>query len=534
MFTGYRTPAINFDNRTTFRDDDSAPETAGDIITVITRFSVLSTLVNGLRCLECGAAYLVIRVADHRLGLVAAMETVCTECDTVFNSTLTSDRIDGSSSGNVPFVVVRQAVAASMDMGVGHAGLVNLCRFLNIYPLTQTSYRKHTHVICEANKIVVTRTLDDAASVVRHVYRDIDSSIEHEDTINLTVNYNGFWMTRGHKSQYEIGWVITEITGLAIDLHVMSLYCQRCTYASTRNGGRHTATFQEWYVTHEPKCNQNYEGTFTRLANMQVYGDVELQKEECVNHIAKHLNTALRKLASSGKKVGVTLGGHGFGRLTGKKIEILSRYYRMAVQAHPHDVNGMQHAIVASFDHCSSTDEIPQHDRCPVGARSWCFYQKTLATGQEPGPHRTNVGTPLAPDVAEHVKEVYTRLAHVDLVKRCTLGKTQNANENLRSVVWSKCPKTTFVGLERVVSATCSAVSQFNAGIKVTMKNLCEVMQVPSGAHLLASAEKADRRRLKQAKRQTLAASKEARQARFVARTQAAAATSTDYAAGEF
>ena len=112
-----------------------------------------------------------------------------------------------------------------------------------------------------------------------------------------------------------------------------------------------------------------------------------------------------------------------------------------------------------------------------------------------PGPHRTNVGTPLAPDVAEHVKEVYIRLAHVDLLKRCTLGKTQNANESLHSVVWSKCPKMIFVGLERVVSATCSAVSQFNAGIKVTMKNLCEVMQVPSGAHLLASAEKACSRR---------------------------------------
>ena len=81
--------------------------------------------------------------------------------------------------------------------------------------------------------------------------------------------------------------------------------------------------------------------------------DVELQ-EECVNHVAKRLNTALRKLASSGKKAGVTLGGHVFGKLTGKKIETISRYYRMAVQAHPHDVNGMQNAILASFDQCSS------------------------------------------------------------------------------------------------------------------------------------------------------------------------------------
>ena len=212
-------PAINFGNRTNFSDHDDAPKTAGDITTVITRLGVLSTPVKGLRCLECGAASLVIRIADHRLGLVAAMETVCTECDTVFNSTLTSDGINGSSSGNVLFVVVRQAVAASMDMGVGHAGLVKWCRYLNVKPLTHTSYTKHTHAVCEANKIVVTRMLDDAATVVRRFYRDIDSSIGHDDTINLTVSYDGSWMTRrGHKSQYGIGYVIEEITGLVIDL----------------------------------------------------------------------------------------------------------------------------------------------------------------------------------------------------------------------------------------------------------------------------------------------------------------------------
>ena len=58
-------------------------------------------------------------------------------------------------------------------------------------------------------------------------------------------------------------------------------------------------------------------GTSTGLTNMQVYGDVELQKEECVKHIAKRLNTAFRKLAPSGKKAGVTLGRRGFGKLTG-------------------------------------------------------------------------------------------------------------------------------------------------------------------------------------------------------------------------
>ena len=173
--------------------------------------------------MECGAASLAIRVADHRLGLVAAMETVCTECDTVLNSTLTSNRIDGSSSGNVPFVVVRHAVAASINFGVGHAGLIKLCRYINIKPLTHTSYTKHLHAICEANKIVVTRMLDDAATVIRRVYLDIDPSIGHDDTIDLTVSYDGSWMTRGHKSLYGIGCVVEVVTGLVIDLQVMSL-----------------------------------------------------------------------------------------------------------------------------------------------------------------------------------------------------------------------------------------------------------------------------------------------------------------------
>ena len=118
-----------FSYSATYRDEGSDTEDAEDAVsdmtTVITRSSMLSKLVKGLHSLECGAASLIVRVADHRLGLVAAMETVCTECDAVLNSTLTSDRIEGSTARNVPFFVVRQAVAASMDMGVGHAGLVS-------------------------------------------------------------------------------------------------------------------------------------------------------------------------------------------------------------------------------------------------------------------------------------------------------------------------------------------------------------------------------------------------------------------------
>ena len=190
--------------------------------------------------------------------------------------------------------------------------------------------------------------LDDAATVV-----------------DLTVSYDGSWVTRVHKSQYGIDCVVEVITGLVIDLQVMSLYCQRCAYASTRHGGRHTAAFKEWHVTHEPECNQNYEGasggTEVKAAELlwtrstsdtpsfspTVTPGPSPASPTCkctatwscrrrsVSHVAKRLNTALRK----------------FGKFTEKTIETLSQYYRMAVQARPHDVNGMQNAILAPFNH---------------------------------------------------------------------------------------------------------------------------------------------------------------------------------------
>ena len=61
----------------------------------------------------------------------------------------------------------------------------------------------------------------------------------------------------------------------------------------------------------------------------------------------------------------------------------------------------LQDAILATFDHAVLTDEKPQHGHC------WCFYEKALATGQDPGTHHTHVGTPLSAEVGKHVEEVH-------------------------------------------------------------------------------------------------------------------------------
>ena len=91
-------------------------------------------------------------------------------------------------------------------------------------------------------------------------------------------------------------------------------------------------------------------------------------------------SSGLRKLAASGKKAGITLGGGGFGKLKQTTIVQLTKYYGPAVHAHPNYVSGMQDAVLATFEHSSSTDDKPQHNKCSMGADSWCFFQKACRT----------------------------------------------------------------------------------------------------------------------------------------------------------
>ncbi|KAK2190551.1 hypothetical protein NP493_76g02000 [Ridgeia piscesae] len=139
-----------------------------------------------------------------------------------------------------------------MDMGVWHAGLTKLCRFLDMVPMSQAIYTKHILAVTYANNCVVTRVLDAAAATVRRVYREIDSSLQEDAVIDQVVSLDGSWMTRGHKSAYGIGCVIDTMTGLCVDLAVLSSCCQRCSYA-WRRYGKHSPEFGRapWI----PECN---------------------------------------------------------------------------------------------------------------------------------------------------------------------------------------------------------------------------------------------------------------------------------------
>lgn len=81
---------------------------------------------------------------------------------------------------------------------------------------------------------------------------------------------------------------------------------------------------------------------------------------------------------------------------------------------------------------------------------------------------------PLA--VRDVLKPIFTDLSSDDLLEKCVHALTQNANEALHGVLWSKCPKDIFNARPIVEIAASSAVVNFNngaRGIEEVMKRLC-------------------------------------------------------------
>ncbi|KAL8607718.1 hypothetical protein ACOMHN_039391 [Nucella lapillus] len=105
--------------------------------------------------------------------------------------------------------------------------------------------------------------------------------------------------------------------------------------------------------------------------------------------------------------------------------------------------------------------EVPSRD----GKKTERFIGKrAIASEITPPKHEDNIGTSLNIGVFRAIVPVYKKLADPELLKRCTHSKTQNANESLHGVIWSRCPKDNFASRAKVEMATILAVGEFNMG----------------------------------------------------------------------
>ena len=456
------------------------------------------TMVNGalthIECPSCQDCALAFTKTGVRSGLSTQLDLSCEKCGVLHAQTYSSPRglVGPNITKEKPYVINDMIVYFFNQIGLGHTALRKFCAIFGMDTLHLRTFQEKEHRVVQTIIDNTDEVLDASVLAVKAAYRELCDGETALSQECITVSFDGSWQKRGHTSLYGFAAVIDVLTGLVLDYEILSKYCHVCAIKKAELG-ESSVEFEAWKETHD-NCAVNYEGSsnsmevevacriwsrsvvktglkytgflsdgdskaFTAVQKMDPYSGLEIQKEECLNHAHKRMGTALINLSKEKK-----LGGKGHGRLTKEKAIVFQWYYRNAIENNLGNVEAMRNAVWASLFHSMSSDNAPQHDKCPAGMEFWCFYQCALAKGEDPPAHEGHIKNAISPEVAKSMTAIYERMTDSNLLKKMQRGLTQNANESLHSVIWSRCPKTVFVGKQKLHGAVASAVASYNEG----------------------------------------------------------------------
>lgn len=517
--------------------------------------SAVQALIAALDCPKCHGGELSLR--ESGTGADLQFVVGCASCGDIV-ATPHSPSIGKSRQSEL---AMRLGVVGR-DCGIGFTKLTNLFGGLNAPPpMHLKSHQKIAAKVHDAAMLAASEVMKEAAEAVRKGQPAADTSAEN-DLLDICITFDGTWHKRGHTSQFGVGVAIELETGFVIDFSVKSKYCHGCQMGPKEG----SEGFEEWAQSHTETCQKNFEGSsnamevaaaatifsrsvelhnmqyvavlcdgdskaFTHVASLELY-DKPIQKEDCVNHVAKRMYAGLEKLKKAKKGLG------GKGKLTNVVMKKLTSYYACALKDNAPDVKKMQRAVIASLLHTYSTDQEPRHLACPEGEESWCHHNRHEALKAAGKPTAAKPHRPaFSKDVAKELVPLYNRLAEQDLLTRCSRMKTQNANESFNALIWKRCPKTEFASLRTVETAVALAVLEFNLGPRGFERALLQ-MEISPGSHQEKHSYKATRGKITKAKDRALHSSKLAHKRRkleaIVREQHSLEAEGTTYAPGAF
>ena len=244
-----------------------------------------------------------------------------------------------------------------------------------------------------------------------------------DNTIDVAASYDGTRHYRSFKSCHGVGIVVPIDTGEILDAEVTSKTCETCQRSPYTKDSAKCKKWQEKHIS-EGKCFRNFDGpstgmetaaakaiwsrfiskykiqytvllngrdnkTMQELNKSHVYGDKEITKLECVNHIHKRMGPGLGNLI---KKCPQIKGGKG--GLTSQYIVKPHTYYRKSImdfvtQSKDAEniksaVNKMKINIMAGLHHSiHNNDPIEQHKFWMDNSAQWCKYKKQLTSSDQ-------------------------------------------------------------------------------------------------------------------------------------------------------
>ena len=162
--------------------------------------------------------------------------------------------------------------------------------------------------------------------------------------------------------------------------------------------------------------------SYKRVVEAEPYEGLEtVRKEECLGHVQKRLKKHLTKKSKTSSGISKT------------KVERIGQLYALVVvQNRGKASEDIKQALWTLVTHLGE-----DHATCPISTTSWCYY----ARGQAENAIDSNVCIPrrrnpyCSDSEMARLREVFNVFASPSMCSALTMGKTQNANESLHSVV---------------------------------------------------------------------------------------------------
>ncbi|GFX97882.1 uncharacterized protein TNCV_4905331 [Trichonephila clavipes] len=219
---------------------------------ILVDFNQVNNLLRSAKCQYCEKQTLKLELGA-KLGFSYNLKLLCSNCDenkTVVNTSLKS--VQTSHDVNL------RITQAFSHIGKGYSAIEKFCMVMNIDPFSSTTYGKCARRLDNAYTLA-------SENIFEEIHREIKNVYENGAEItNLSVSFDGTWLTRGHTSLIGVGCVIDMLTGYVVDFEVMSKVCRHCSVTKNKLG-QSSAEFSIWYEGHKSECDINHLGSSTSM-----------------------------------------------------------------------------------------------------------------------------------------------------------------------------------------------------------------------------------------------------------------------------
>lgn len=502
--------------------------TLSDDYFIFVNFGIFKSLFDesGLCCPDC---HEVVEFFDNNLkrrGFAHCLSIKCTQCDwikTCYSSSEVQHK-GQPKKGRKMYDINARAVIGFREVGCGYSSMKTLSSFMNTKCLAENAFQNINKQALAAYKTAAESSMKLAAIEAK--------KIDHVDSIPcLRVSIDGSWQKRGHNSLHGI---VSAMSGnKCIDIDIRSKHCFGCRMWQSKKG---SPEYLCWKVEHQ--CDVNHEkssgamesagavaifsrslekhgiiykeylgdgdtSSFNDVLKSAPYKDytVDPIKLECVGHVQKRLGTRLRNLVKGHKGTDKPISGKG--KLTDKCINSMQNYYGLAIRNNTENLYAMKKAVYAILFHFTEFDDINlRHQFCPRDSKSWCKYWALNNKTYQP---KSSIPVWIKTLILPIIKALQSD----ELLSKCLHGETQNCNEALNALIWSKVPKSTFVSKRTIEIGTYSAIINYNDGCQGVM-NVLEHFGIRGSATSTGTRAK-DAKRVQQMKRKSTVESKKQR-----------------------